>query len=96
MPREGFDNEDVKTGMQLMMSPDGKAARFVITHEGNAMAPEGIDHVEQFPDAVKAALKETSLAGAQDLHRRRGVEQQGHQGVRRLGSARSWPSPPSC
>ncbi|WP_445170620.1 MMPL/RND family transporter [Mycolicibacterium sp. Dal123E01] len=64
MPREAFDNEDVKTGMQLMMSPDGKAARFVITHEGNAMAPEGIDHVDAFPDAVKAALKETSLAGA--------------------------------
>ena len=64
MPREGFDNEDVKTGEQLMMSPDGKAARFVITHEGNAMAPEGIDHVNAFPDAVKAALKETSLAGA--------------------------------
>ncbi|APE18896.1 hypothetical protein BOH72_04485 [Mycobacterium sp. WY10] len=64
MPREAFDNEDVKTGMQLMMSPDGKAARFVITHEGNAMAPEGIDHVNAFPDAVKSALKETSLAGA--------------------------------
>jgi transport protein len=64
MPREGFDNDDVKTGMQLMMSPDGKAARFVITHEGNAMAPEGITHVNQFPDAVKAALKETSLAGS--------------------------------
>jgi RND superfamily putative drug exporter len=64
MPREGFDNEDVKTDMRLMMSPDGKAARFVITHEGNAMAPEGIDHVNQFPDAVRAALKETSLAGA--------------------------------
>jgi RND superfamily putative drug exporter len=64
MPREGFDNEDVKTGEQLLMSPDGKAARFVITHEGNALGPEGIDHVDQFPDAVKAALKETSLAGA--------------------------------
>jgi RND superfamily putative drug exporter len=64
MPREGFDNEDVKTGEQLMMSPDGKAARFVITHEGNAMAPEGIDHVNAFPDAVRAALKETSLAGS--------------------------------
>jgi transport protein len=64
MPREGFDNDDVKTDMRLMMSPDGKAARFVITHEGNAMAPEGITHVNQFPDAVKAALKETSLAGS--------------------------------
>ncbi|OLP04340.1 hypothetical protein BVU76_01410 [Mycolicibacterium porcinum] len=64
IPREAFDNEDVKTGMQLMMSPDGKAARFIVTHEGNAMGPEGIDHVEQFPDAIKAALKETSLAGS--------------------------------
>ena len=64
MPREAFDNEDVKTGMTLMMSPDGKAARFIVTHEGNAMGPEGIEHVDQFPDAIKTALKETSLAGA--------------------------------
>jgi RND superfamily putative drug exporter len=64
MPREAFDNEDVKTGMTLMMSPDGKAARFIVSHEGNAMGPEGIEHVDQFPDAIKAALKETSLAGA--------------------------------
>lgn len=64
IPREAFDNDDVKTGMELMMSPDGTAARFIITHEGNAMSPEGIEHVEQFPAAVQAALKETSLAGA--------------------------------
>jgi transport protein len=64
MPREAFDNEDVKTDIALMMSPDGKAARFIITHEGNAMGPEGVEHVEQFPDAVKIAMKETSLAGA--------------------------------
>ena len=49
IPREGFDNEDVKTGMQLMMSPDGKAARFIVTHEGDAMGPEGVDHVNSFP-----------------------------------------------
>ena len=64
IPRPAFDNEDLKTGMQLMMSPDGKAARFIVTHEGNAMGPEGIEHVEKFPDAVKIALKETSLAGS--------------------------------
>ncbi len=64
IPREAFDNEDVKTGMTLMMSPDGKAARFIVTHEGNAMGPEGIEHVEAFPDAIKTALKETSLAGS--------------------------------
>jgi RND superfamily putative drug exporter len=64
IPRPAFENEDIKTGMQLMMSPDGKAARFIVTHEGNAMGPEGIEHVEKFPDAIKIALKETSLAGA--------------------------------
>ena len=64
IPHEAFDNEDIKTGMQLMMSPDGKAARFIVTHEGNAMGPEGIEHVQAFPDAIKGALKETSLAGS--------------------------------
>jgi RND superfamily putative drug exporter len=64
MPREAFDNEDVKTGMTLMMSPDGKGARFIVTHEGNAMGPEGVDHVQAFPDAIKISLKETSLAGS--------------------------------
>ncbi|MDR3662036.1 MAG: RND family transporter [Mycobacterium sp.] len=64
IPREAFDNDDIKTGMALMMSPDGHAARFIVTHEGNAMGPEGIEHVKQFPDAIKIALKETSLAGS--------------------------------
>jgi putative drug exporter of the RND superfamily len=64
IPREGFDNEDVKTGLQLLMSPDGKAARFIVTHEGDAMGPEGVEHVEKFPAAITTILKETSLAGA--------------------------------
>ncbi|BBX66016.1 hypothetical protein MSAS_51900 [Mycobacterium saskatchewanense] len=64
IPHEGFDNDDVKAGMKLMMSPDGKAARFIVTHEGDAMGPEGVEHVEQFPEAIKTILKETSLAGA--------------------------------
>ena len=64
IPHEGFDNDDVKTGMKLMMSPDGKAARFIVTHEGDAMGPEGVEHVEKFPEAIKTILKETSLAGA--------------------------------
>jgi putative drug exporter of the RND superfamily len=64
IPHEGFDNEDVKTGMKLLMSPDGKAARLIITHTGDANGPEGVQHVEQFPTAITGALKETSLAGA--------------------------------
>ncbi|ULP40916.1 RND family transporter [Mycobacterium lentiflavum] len=64
IPHEGFDNDDVKTGMQLLMSPDGKAARIIVTHEGDANGPEGVQHVEQFPNAITVALKETSLAGS--------------------------------
>ncbi|OBI76014.1 RND family transporter [Mycobacterium asiaticum] len=64
IPREGFENEDVKVGISLLMSPDGKAARFILTHEGDAMGPEGVEHVEAFPDAITTVLKETSLAGA--------------------------------
>ncbi|WP_372508622.1 MMPL/RND family transporter [Mycobacterium palustre] len=64
IPHEGFDNEDVKTGMALLMSPDGKAARIIVTHEGDANGPEGVEHVEQFPTAITTILKETSLAGA--------------------------------
>jgi RND superfamily putative drug exporter len=64
IPHEGFDNDDVKTGMKLLMSPDGKAARLIVTHEGDAMGPEGVEHVNAFPDAITTILKETSLAGA--------------------------------
>lgn len=64
IPHEGFDNEDVKTGIKLLMSPDGQAARIIVTHEGDANGAEGVQHVEQFPTAITSALKETSLAGA--------------------------------
>src|SRR5271156_5687296 len=64
IPREGFDNDDVKTGVQLLMSPDGKAARFIVTHEGDAMGPEGVEHVDKFAPAITIILKETSLTGA--------------------------------
>lgn len=64
IPHEAFDNDDVKTGMQLLMSPDGKAARFIVTLEGDAMGPEGVEHVEKFPMAITTILKETSLVGA--------------------------------
>ena len=63
IPREAFDNEYVKTGMTLTMSPDGKAARFVAPR-GERHGPEGIEHVEAFPDAIKSTLTETSLPGS--------------------------------
>ena len=79
-----------------MMSPDGKAARFIVTHEGNAMGPEGIEHVEQFPDAIKISAEGDLVGRREDLHRRRGIQQQGHQGPTPLPICSSWRSPRSC
>ena len=42
LPREVFDNPDFQRGMKLFLSPDGKAARFIITHRGNPASEEGI------------------------------------------------------
>ena len=63
---EAFDNEDVKTGMTLTMSPDGKAARFTVAHEGNAMEYRTCRSVPR-RHQVKA---DRDLVGRlQDLHR---------------------------
>ena len=72
IPHEGFDNEDVKTGIKLMMSPDGKAARFIVTHEGDAMGPEGVEHVETVPRRDKNDPERDLLGRRPGLHRRLG------------------------
>ena len=80
---EAFDNEDVKTGMTLTMSPDGKAARFTVAHEGNAMEYRTCRSV---PRRHQVNADRDLVARLQDLHRRRGIKQQRHQGVRRFRS----------
>ncbi len=42
LPPEVFDNADFKRGMKMFVSPDGKAVRFIISHEGDPATPEGI------------------------------------------------------
>ena len=44
LPPEVFDNPDFKRGMKMFVSPDGKAVRFIISHEGDPATPEGIAH----------------------------------------------------
>jgi putative drug exporter of the RND superfamily len=48
----------------LMVSPDGKAARFIITHAVDPATAEGIKSVDQERNAAKEALKLTSLENA--------------------------------
>ncbi|MGV0626681.1 MMPL/RND family transporter [Mycolicibacter minnesotensis] len=64
LPAEAFDNKDFQTGLRLFMSPDGKSARFFVTHQSYPATAEGIRRVEPERIAAQEALKQTSLSDA--------------------------------
>jgi putative drug exporter of the RND superfamily len=64
LPPEAFQNPDFQTGLRMFLSPDGKSARFFITHQGDPMSPEGISRVEAERTAAQEGLKMSSLSDA--------------------------------
>ena len=50
--------------MKKFISPDGKSVRFIISHEGDPMSPEGISHIDPIKQAAKEAIKGTPLEGS--------------------------------
>lgn len=64
LPPEVFDNSEFKRGMKLFLSPDGKAARMIITHDSDPATTEGISHVDPIRQSAEEALKGTPLAGS--------------------------------
>jgi RND superfamily putative drug exporter len=64
LPPEAFDNAEFKRGMKNFISPDGKSVRFIISHEGDPMSQEGIDHIDAIKQAAKEAVKGTPLEGS--------------------------------
>jgi RND superfamily putative drug exporter len=64
LPPEVFDNADFKRGLTMFMSPDGTAARFIITHDGDPATPEGISHTDAIKTAARHAVKGTPLEDA--------------------------------
>jgi RND superfamily putative drug exporter len=64
LPPEVFSNPDFKRGLKLFMSPDGKAAEMIITHEGNPATPKGISHIDLIKNAAKESVKGTPLEGS--------------------------------
>ena len=64
LPPEAFDNPDFQRGLKLFLSPDGHAARMIITHEGNPATPEGISHIDALKNSAFDAIKATPLADA--------------------------------
>ncbi len=64
LPPEVFDNPDFKRGLKLFLSPDGKAARMIIIHEGDPAEPAAISRVEPIKLAAHEAVKGTPLANS--------------------------------
>ncbi|ORW11401.1 hypothetical protein AWC14_19115 [Mycobacterium kyorinense] len=64
LPPEAFDNPDFQRGLKLFLSPDGKAARFIITHDTDPATPQGISAVKPELKAAHQAVKGTALTDA--------------------------------
>ncbi|WP_322859920.1 MMPL family transporter [Mycobacterium europaeum] len=64
LPPEVFNNPDFKRGLKLFLSPDGEAARMIVTHEGDPATPEDIAHIAPITKAAHEALKGTPMADA--------------------------------
>ena len=64
LPPDVFENAEFRRGLAKFLSADGRAARMIITHEGDPATPEGISHIPEIEKSVRDALKGTPLAGA--------------------------------
>lgn len=64
LPPEAFNNAEFARGLKLFLSPDGRAARMIITHDGDPATPAGISHIEPIRHAAQEAIKGTPLAGS--------------------------------
>jgi putative drug exporter of the RND superfamily len=64
LPPEVFKNPDFQRIMKIFLSPDGKAARMLISQRGDPATPEGISRVDPMKTAAEEALKGTPLEGA--------------------------------
>ncbi len=64
LPQSAFDSPAFKRVLKMFLSPDGKAARFIIALDGDPATPEGIARVEPIQQAAREAIKGTPLQGA--------------------------------
>jgi len=65
LPPEVLKNKDFQRVMDIFMSPDGKAARMMISQRGDPLTSEGMALVEPIKAAAEEALKGTPLESAQ-------------------------------
>jgi RND superfamily putative drug exporter len=61
LPHEIFSNPDFQRVEKLFLSPDGKAARFIISHKGDPATDEGMSRIDGIRTAAYESLKGTAL-----------------------------------
>ncbi|WNG88482.1 MMPL family transporter [Mycobacterium sp. ITM-2016-00317] len=64
LPPEAFQTADFQRGIKLFMSPDGKAVRFTVFHQGDPLTEDGTAHIEPLRIAAADAIKGTPLEGS--------------------------------
>ena len=64
LPPNMFKNKDFQRVMKVFISPDGKAARMLISQSGDPATPEGMSRVDPIKSAAEEALKGTPLENA--------------------------------
>ena len=64
LPHEVFSNPDFQRVEKLFLSPDGKAARFIISHKGDPATGEGMSRIDAIKTAAYESLKGTALEDA--------------------------------
>jgi RND superfamily putative drug exporter len=64
LPPEVFNNAEFKRGLSMFLSPDGKAARMIITLDTDPATPQGISYIDGIDKSVRQAIKGTPLAGS--------------------------------
>ena len=86
LPPEAFTNPEFQRGLKLFLSPDGKAARMIITHEGDSRDSRR-HFAHRCHQTRRAGGRQRHAPGRiQDLHRGHRGHLQGHSGRRQIRS----------
>ena len=64
LPPDALNTPDFKVGMDFFMTADGKSARIIVYHQGEAMSPEGIKQIQNVATVAQQSLKGTPLSNA--------------------------------
>ncbi|MGV0741702.1 MMPL/RND family transporter [Mycolicibacterium sp. XJ870] len=64
LPPEAFGTADFQRGLKLFMSPDGRAVRFTVFHQGDPLSEQGTAHIDPLRIAAVDAIKGTPLEGS--------------------------------